>query len=302
MPQPYLLDQMRSLRGTSLLEFLVATTLTMTLSAIILHTVNTFADSRAAESDLYERTHALLLIKALISRAAQHTDGSRLPLPPLVHPGGTISYADGTLVSELLERSADPPHPDSHTLSSVSLNMNALMRLVTCSTDGAQLSGHACIIAGRPPTISLVHNVALISANGVRIMGGRVHGRGRCRRVSASLGSSLYDSEPGAALSCSTMAVVPVNSLETIYLSAHYRLRLARYSGPRVIESQPLTPILPHQLPVLEFSLHSDAARYQLRAELFLRRRGEYKSAGMVTSATVLARQNPLGLLMNLGN
>jgi hypothetical protein len=290
------------LLGTSLLEFLVATALTMTLSVIILHTVHTFAASRVAESDLYERTHALLLIQAIVSRAAEHTDSSRLPLPPLIHSGGAITYADGTPVTELLESSTYPPHPDSHALSSISLNISALMRLALCHTDGTQLSGQACIVAGRPPTISRVHNIALISADGVRIIAGRIHGRGLCRRVHASLSNSLYDSKPGAALSCNTLAIVPVNSLETIYLSTDYRLRLARYSGARVIENQPLASILPHQLPALQFSLHSDAARYQLRAELLLRRTGEYKSAGVVTSTTVLARQSPLGLLMNLGN
>ena len=282
----------RANSGFSLLETLVTTLITslslLTGVYLVSRLSPQLANYEQAESDL----SAELLIIQLMKRVMRSLDSHRLPLPPKVHKGGSIRFSDGSPTPF----SVGAAH-DSDAISYAHLESEKVLSVTECRVSGEATIIRGCLHASRTASFKEIENFVLVSPEGVTLVPGTVRGLGVCRTVVVYSSPSVIGVQPPRPLPCSVQAIVPVLTLETLYLGQDGILRLVRTRGTKVIEQQPVAK-LPFRM---ELTLHESTESNLLQLEVLLSLNPPRQAPPrLFTFSSSLSRRHFLDLVFNL--
>jgi len=276
-------------KGYSLVETMVA----MLIASISLLTGSYLVGRTARQHDMISKqvkdaTDQLLLVE-LLGRAVQALDSHRIPLLPVVHPRGRITFFDGTPVAGLHDAS-----PASDALSYAFIEAKYAQVVESCyqSADGMVL--RACLSGPAPKSFRDVDNLLLLSPEGMALVPGTIRGAGKCRTIFVSGAKSLLTAQLPSPSSCSVRVATPVRSVETLYLTASGTLKLVRYRGANIIERQPIaTPNF-----ALRLALGTDPANGLSTLNVDFIRENSPPSSSQLSHS--LGRRHFLDLVFNL--
>lgn len=311
MSAPNLIRSIResSEAGWSLIEVFVAIAVTIPLWATLGIEI-----SRAAENYLRARKfHAVALCEERVISALQQglhdLDSSRLVLPPRLHPGGNITFGDGT--RNPIMDSPRAPRAGSDAITFAYLESGAQYRVVRppAAVSGAlapdQPIGASFILDACPQYDKRINpdnhrslvGVAVDQMRELKILGQRSHRRGGCvslaLRADKSMVVPAQEFEPVNNPSGTTFLVlIPIRDLYTLYVDANGTLRYLGHCGNENIENQPMSGgISELRVSMSEDPFHLTALTAEVSCHAHRPR--------SFSDSNLLSRSSPINILLN---
>jgi len=196
----------------------------------------------ALEVYLIARTTAgenaeLVALKAIVGGMIEHTGSHRLPLEPRIHPVGAIRFTDGTL-HPISHHPRFRPHPESHAISALELDLPASLALKRALPDGS-LEICSRWDTAPPPNLQLM---LAISPDGMTLCSvalNRIGAQPDCFRTLLHRISSTVVPPADNILPFATV-FIPAPREYTVYLSREGGVRYLSHRGDQLVENQPI--------------------------------------------------------------
>jgi hypothetical protein len=224
--------------GFSLIETFIATLITSLSLLIGVHLVSRLSPQLSLSESAQSVATAELLVISLLKRSMRALDAHRLPLRPRIHENGSIHFNDGSAAPFGTDAS-----PNSDALSYALVDSERVFIAASCQASSEVTRIHACLNSRAPKSFRDIVNFALVSPEGITLAPGTVRGGGLCRTLLLYPSSGILGDQTRGPIPCSVRAIVPVLSVETLYVGRDGVLRLVRYRGAKIIERQPVAEI-----------------------------------------------------------
>ena len=281
--------------GFSLIEVLISLLLGATISVGAVSLIQTLSLAYAQATRESERSATLLRTHLHLADTVSSLDSSPFPVGIRIHKRAQIKSVDGEANAVLRGDSLHRPLAGSDAVTSA-----VLVPSQAVSARGASLQGNSLRVTICPRWLALHSEkgyrgfLALTSTGHFEVVPNKpVKSLTQCSEARFSSTASLITHTARAPDLGEVRTLVPIQSIQTLYLDRGFNLRLLSHVGNRNIENQPIATGLKR------FGLENwkvvEHALTGLQAELGTNRREQRSSA----YPTQLARVQNLNFILN---